>query len=69
MGSIKDRAAILGVGCTRFGEHWERDHEDLLVEAAYEAMEDAGVTPDDIEATWVGNLYDFTGLSGGTAAE
>jgi len=37
MGSIKDRAAILGVGCTRFGEHWERDHEDLLVEAAYEA--------------------------------
>ncbi len=69
MGSIKDKTAVIGVGCTRFGEHWDKDHEDLLVEAAYEAMEDAGITPDDIEATWVGNLYDFTGLSGGVAAE
>ncbi|RMD82290.1 MAG: acetyl-CoA acetyltransferase, partial [Candidatus Dadabacteria bacterium] len=50
-------------------EIWEKDAEDLLVEAAYEAMEDAGVTPDDIEAAWVGNLYDFTGLSGSVAAE
>jgi acetyl-CoA C-acetyltransferase len=69
MGSMKDKTAIMGVGCTKFGEHWEKDHEDLIVEAAYEAMDDAGITPDDIEATWVGNLYDFTGLSGGVAAE
>lgn len=69
MGSIKNKTAIIGVGCTRFGELWEKDAEDLIVEAAYEAMEDAGVTPDDIEATWVGNLYDFTGLSGSVAAE
>jgi len=69
MGSIKDKTAIIGVGCTRFGELWEKDAEDLIVEAAFEAMDDAGVTPDDIEATWVGNLYDFTGLSGSVAAE
>lgn len=69
MGSIKDKTAIIGVGCTKFGELWEKDAEDLIVEAAFEAMEDAGVTPDDIEATWVGNLYDFTGLSGSVAAE
>ena len=69
MGSIKDKTAIMGVGCTKFGELWEKDAEDLIVEAAYEAMDDAGVTPDDIEATWVGNLYDFTGLSGSVAAE
>ncbi|MCP4593529.1 MAG: acetyl-CoA acetyltransferase, partial [bacterium] len=69
MGSIKDKTAIMGVGCTKFGELWEKDAEDLIVEAAHEAMEDAGVTPDDIEATWVGNLYDFTGLSGSVAAE
>jgi len=69
MGSIKDRTAIIGVGCTKFGELWEKDAEDLMVEAAYEAMDDAGVTPDDIEATWVGSLYDFTGLSGSVAAE
>ena len=64
MGSIKDKTAIMGVGCTKFGELWEKDAEDLIVEAAYEAMDDAGITPDDIEATWVANLYDFTGLSG-----
>src|SRR3989304_4877174 len=69
MGSIKDRTAIIGVGCTKFGELWEKDAEDLIVEAAFEAMEDAGGTPDDIEATWVGNLYDFTGLSGSVAAD
>ena len=69
MGSIKDRVAIAGVGCTKFGELWEKDAEDLVVEAAYEAMEDAGITPHDIEASWVGVLYSFTGLSGSTAAE
>ncbi|MBW2288942.1 MAG: acetyl-CoA acetyltransferase [Deltaproteobacteria bacterium] len=69
MGSMKDKTAIIGVGCTKFGEQWEKDAEDLIVEAAYEAMDDAGITPDDIEATWVGNLYDFTGLSGSVAAE
>jgi acetyl-CoA C-acetyltransferase len=69
MGSIKDKTAIIGVGCTKFGELWEKDAEDLIVDAAFEAMDDAGVTPDDIEATWVGNFYDFTGLSGSVAAE
>ncbi len=69
MGSMKDKTAIMGVGCTKFGELWEKDAEDLMVEAAFEAMDDAGVSPDDIEATWVGNLYDFTGLSGSVAAE
>jgi acetyl-CoA C-acetyltransferase len=69
MGSIKDRVAVIGVGCTKFGEQWEKDPEDLLVEAAYEALDDAGVTPQDIEACWVGVLYNFTGISGSTAAE
>ena len=69
MGSIKDKTAIMGVGCTKFGEIWEKDAEDLLVEAVYEALDDAGITPDDIEATWVGVLYNFTGVSGSAAAE
>jgi acetyl-CoA C-acetyltransferase len=69
MGSIKGKTAIMGVGYTKFGELWEKDAEDLMVDAAYEAMDDAGITPDDIEATWVGSLYDFTGLSGSVAAE
>jgi acetyl-CoA C-acetyltransferase len=69
MGSIKDKAAIIGVGCTKFGERWEKDVEDLVVEAAYEALEDAGLTPDDVDAAWVGFLYNFTGVSGNTFSE
>ncbi len=69
MGSIKDKAAIIGVGCTKFGELWEKDAEDLMVDAAYEALDDAGLTPDDIEATWVGVLYGCTGVSGSTFTE
>lgn len=69
MGSIKDKVAVIGVGATKFGEIWEKDQEDLLVDAAYEAFDDAGITPKDIEAAWVGVLYNFTGISGSTAAE
>jgi acetyl-CoA C-acetyltransferase len=69
MGSIKDKVAVIGVGATKFGEIWEKDAEDLLVDAAYEALDDAGLTSQDIEAAWVGVLYNFTGISGSTAAE
>ncbi|MGQ9572985.1 MAG: acetyl-CoA acetyltransferase [Dehalococcoidia bacterium] len=69
MPGIKDRAAIVGVGYTKFGEIWDKDQEDLLVEAVYEALEDAGISPQDIEAAWIGVLYGFTGLSGGTFTE
>ena len=31
---IADRVAIVGMGCTAFGEHWDRSADDLLVEAA-----------------------------------
>lgn len=68
-GSIKDRVAIIGVGCTKFGELWEKDREDLLVEAVYEALEDAGVEMKDIEAAWVGIFYNFTGLAGNALAD
>ena len=60
-GSIKDRVAIVGMGCTKFGERWDAASDDLLVEACYEAFEDAGLGPDDMEAAWLG-----TSSSGGT---
>jgi len=69
MTGIRDRVAIIGVGCTKFGELWEKDQEDLLVEAAHEALEDAGLSPQDVDAIWVSAYYDFTGQSGGTATE
>ena len=40
---IKDRVAIVGMGCTKFGEHWDKGSDDLLVDAAYEAYASAGV--------------------------
>ncbi len=52
MESIKDRVAIIGMGCTKFGERWDTGTEDLLVESCYEAFEDAGVEPKDIQAAW-----------------
>ena len=51
---MKDKVAIIGVGCTKFGENWERSAEDMMVEAAYEAYEDAGIEPDKIQAAWLG---------------
>src|SRR5512139_3401039 len=61
MESIKDKIAIVGMGCTRFGERWDMGVEDLLVEAAYEAFEDAGVAPKDVQAAWMGTV--FSGMS------
>jgi acetyl-CoA C-acetyltransferase len=54
MEGIKDRVAIIGMGCSKFGERWEANVDDLIVEAAYEAYEDAGIDPKDIQAAWVG---------------
>ena len=57
MESIKDKVAIIGMGCTRFGELWGKNTYDLIVDAAYEAFEDAGIEPKDIQAAWVGTVY------------
>ncbi len=54
MEGIKDKVAIIGMGCTKFGENWDKGAEDMLIEAAYEAYEDAGIGPNDIEAAWYG---------------
>ncbi len=61
--SIKDKVAIIGMGCTKFGENWEWSVEDMVVDAVYEAYEDAGVTPDAIEAAWIGTAYSGAGGS------
>ncbi len=67
MESIKDRVAIVGMGCTRFGEHWDKSIVDLAVDAAYEAFEDAGITSKDVQAAWLGTLW--SGFTGQALAE
>jgi len=56
MEPIKDRVAIIGMGCTRFAEHYDKNVGDLVVEACFEAFEDARVDPDDIPAGWIGTV-------------
>lgn len=55
---IKDKVAILGMGCSRFGERWDSDAGDLMAEAFDEALEDAGVERRQIEAAWYGCYAD-----------
>lgn len=60
---IRDKVAIIGMGCTRFGERWDSSAEDLLVEAFSEAVEDAGIDPQkDIQAAWYGTAIPEVGL-------
>ena len=53
---IRDQVAIVGMGCTRFGEHWDRGASDLLVEAALGACGSAGVEKEAVDAYWMGTL-------------
>jgi acetyl-CoA C-acetyltransferase len=59
---IRDRVAIVGMGCTPFGEHWDKGPEDLLVDAAGEAVRSAGIPLADIDAFWLGTMG--SGISG-----
>jgi acetyl-CoA C-acetyltransferase len=53
---IRDRVAIVGMGCTSFGEHWDRSTDDLLIESSSAATESAGVALDDVDAFWLGTM-------------
>jgi acetyl-CoA C-acetyltransferase len=35
--SIRDKVAIVGMGCVKFGENWDKSIDDMIVDAAYEA--------------------------------
>lgn len=55
---IKDKVAIIGMGCSRFGERWDVGEDDLLVEAFTEALADAGIEKSLIDAAWYGSAMD-----------
>jgi len=63
---IKDRVAIVGMGCTRFAEHFDKGVDELLLEATDAAFTGAGVTKDDVDAYWLGTAQ--SGMSGITLA-
>ena len=63
---IKDRVAIVGMGCTRFAEHWDKGLDDLIIEASEDTFASAGVTKEDVDAYWLGTAQ--SGMSGITLA-
>ncbi|MEO2168203.1 MAG: acetyl-CoA acetyltransferase [bacterium] len=57
--SLRDKVAITGAGCCQFGENWDRSREDMIVDACYEAYEDAGIEnpQEEIDAIFAGAVY------------
>jgi hypothetical protein len=55
---IKDKVAIIGMGCTRFGERWDMGAEELMVEAFEECLADAGIEKKQIDAAWFGSCLE-----------
>ena len=55
---IKDKVAIIGMGCTKFGERWDVGAEELMLEAYEECLADANIEDTEIEAAWFGTCMD-----------
>ncbi|OYQ36154.1 acetyl-CoA acetyltransferase [Niveispirillum lacus] len=55
---IRDKVAIIGMGCSRFGERWDAGPDDLMLEAFQECIQDAGIAKTDIQAGWMGVFFD-----------
>src|ERR1700704_1253967 len=60
---ILDRVAIVGMGCTPFGERWDKSVDDLLIDSSQEALQSAGVGLDDIYAFWLGTMGNMSGIT------
>jgi acetyl-CoA C-acetyltransferase len=59
---IKGKVAILGMGCAKFGERWNCDSEQLMVEAYSEAIKDAGIETSRIDAAWLASAFDAVNI-------
>jgi len=64
--ALRDKVAIIGMGCTKFGENYQWGSDDMIIDATFEALNDAKIGLKDIQAAWVGTLGSGTTASGGT---
>ena len=55
---IKDKVAILGMGCSKFGERWDSGAEELMLEAYKEAIAAAGIDANQLNAAWFSTVID-----------
>ncbi|MFO7839194.1 MAG: hypothetical protein R6X08_06825, partial [Desulfosalsimonadaceae bacterium] len=62
---IKDKVAILGMGCSKFGERWDCSGEDLILESFKECIRDAGIEKKDIQAAYFGTHIDEVNVGKG----
>jgi acetyl-CoA C-acetyltransferase len=54
---IRDQVAIVGMGCTKFGEHWDRSIDDLLIDAVDECVASVpGFERKEVDAYWLGTM-------------
>ena len=50
------KIGVIGIGCTKFGELWDKSLQDLLAESMLEALSDANISPKDIDTIFTGNM-------------
>tara|TARA_X000001036_G_scaffold436403_1_gene479481 strand:- start:202 stop:1395 length:1194 start_codon:yes stop_codon:yes gene_type:complete len=59
---IKDKVAIISIGCTPFREHWDKSRDDLVIDVAKQTLDGGNLASEDIDAYWVGTAQ--SGMSG-----
>jgi len=50
------KVAVIGIGVTKFDEHWDKNLRELAIEAGTKAIEDAGIRGRDLNAIYLGNM-------------
>lgn len=67
--AIAGEVAIVGLGVTPFGVRPEKGYLDLVADASFAALADAGLEPADLDAAWLGTAEPLlAGLVGDSAA-
>ena len=59
---IKDKVAIIAIGCTPFREHWDKSRDDLVIDAVKHTFDGVNLASEDIDAYWIGTAQ--SGMSG-----
>jgi len=59
---IKDKVAIISIGCTPFREHWDKSRDDLVIDATKQTLGNVNLATGDIDAYWIGTAQ--SGMSG-----
>ena len=62
MKDSKRNIAIVGLGVTKFGELFHQSYDDLVRDAATQAVNDAGITLDEVQGAWLSTAFPEIGV-------